>query len=150
MLKITADNYTYYKNLLKILWETMPKPKALDDIAWSPLDRFAGLEQENMAQARQILQIGLRDVLQHSADYPPNLRESINARLTKEGFPTLLQLLQPIKDIPAQVLKRGKMRNSEEYYIIKEVLDDVEYPMSESDKEKLDEIFFAFEKKTSK
>ncbi len=45
----------------------------------------------------------------------------------------------------AKVLKKGKIKNADEYYIIKEIICDLEYEFSNSDREILGKIPVDFE-----
>ena len=48
--------------------------------------------------------------------------------------------------MPKKVLEKGKIKNLDEYYIIKEILDDLEYEITESERIDLNKIFGEFER----
>ena len=79
------------------------------------------------------------------ADLPDDIKEALDKRLIGEGFTGLKKLLAMVRDVPAKVLKRGKIRNLDEYYIVREVLDDMAYDITATDRAQLNTLFADFE-----
>lgn len=146
MLKITTENYAYYKQAFAIIWEFQAAAAGIDPaVPHSPINVLSGWEQEQMSIARKGLKEGLRDSLTMVAELPDDMKQSLDKRMTGEGFTSLNKLLAMVRDIPAKVLKRGKIRNLDEYYVIKEVLDDATYDITAAENMQLNTLFAEFE-----
>ncbi|MDB5206403.1 MAG: hypothetical protein JWR72_1478 [Flavisolibacter sp.] len=146
MLNINKENYVYYKRIYEIIWTCQAPLLGIDvnaDI--SPIHVLKEWEQKSMSIARRGLKAGLLDSLQMLSHFPAELKEQIDKKLIDESFPALYKLTSAVKDTPAKVLKRGKVRNLEEYYIIKEVLDDTTSDISLQDRTFLNNAFLQFE-----
>lgn len=151
MFKITESNYEYYKKVYRMVWKYQADLANVDpDSEYSPIKVLSEWEQRSKSLARSGLKEGLRDSLTELLCLPMNLKEELNNQLIKEGLASLNNLFVEIKDIPIKVLKRGKIKNLDEYYIIKEVLADIAYNISSPDREKLDKILFDFENDAAK
>ncbi|RYX79994.1 hypothetical protein EON73_05920 [bacterium] len=146
MLNINKENYDYYKRIYEIIW-TCQAPLSGIDVSADifPVNVLKQWEQKSMSIARRGLKAGLLDTFQMSLHFPVELKNQVNEKLCDENFPTLIKLTSVVKDTPAKVLKRGKIKNLEEYYIIKEVVDDMTNNVSAEDRIKLNDLFFQFE-----
>lgn len=156
MFKITDDNYEDYKKIFEIIWRVQSKGLSArinlppED---SPVAILSNWEKKNMPLAKRGLKEGLRDSLSmiSALGSPPALINEINDQLAVHNLPTFNKLIATVKDFPAKVLKRGRINNTDEYYIIKEVICDVNYDIGNADKIQLEKLFTQFEfKKDSK
>jgi len=150
MLKITQENYDEYKKVFEILWQFQAQLFQMDpNVEYSPVNVLSSWEKQNMSMARRGLKEGLRDTMTMILQLPIETRAIINQTLISEGLPGLQKITSEIKDIPNKVLKRGKIKNLDEYYVVKEILDDTDSNISKGDITKLNNLFFEFEKNYS-
>lgn len=104
------------------------------------------MERESKSLAKRGLKEGLRDSLTMILDIPDDSKKELNDELIKKGLPSLYQLISIIKDTPQKVLKRGKIKTLDEYYVIKEILSDLSTDISIDDRNRLESIISEFEK----
>lgn len=146
MLKINKDNYQYYKSIFSIIWEFQAECANIDkNVDYSPINVLNSWEKESISKAQKGLKAGLLDALTEIKDLPQNYLSDLNKKLLDKGFPKIEMLISEIKNIPEKVLKRGRILNIAEYYVIKEVLDDVENNMNIDSRNKLSDLFAKFE-----
>ncbi|RZS93583.1 hypothetical protein EV197_2163 [Aquimarina brevivitae] len=147
MIKINKSNYEFYKEIFTIIWEFEAKYAKMDPKAeFSPVNVLRNWEKESESLARKGLREGLRDSLTGLKDLPNDLKTELNNNLTSKKFPSLNILTSQIKNLPKKVLEKKKIKNLDEYYIIKEVLNDLEYGITESQRTELNKIFGEFER----
>lgn len=147
MLKITNDNYEQYKKIAGVLWHYQFKnfsPTILSEEVM-PMNRLIKWEQKNRPLAKSGLKAGLLDSLSLLQEAPEKYLEELNKELLEAGLPSLALLMTIINDVPAKVLTRGKIRNIQEAYIIKEMLDATDATLIPVDRLKLGQLFFDFE-----
>ena len=89
--------------------------------------------------------MGMNDLLSHSHHFSATQRAAIDTRLSARGLPSLRSLEVALKGTHVRILKRGKIRTEEEYYVVKEVLTDVSFPIPGSDRLLLEQMAAAFE-----
>lgn len=148
MFKINKDNYDNYKFIYTVIWEFQANLISIDlNPEYSPINILNKWEKESEAKARKGLREGLIDILTGIKDLPNELLIELNLKLTSYKLPTIEILTSQIKNLPAKILSKGIIKNITEYYIIKEVLDDLDYPITNTDKQELSMILFEFEKK---
>lgn len=147
MLKITDNNYEIYKQIFEIIWvfEATRLMNIDPNVDYSPIAVLNSWEQRSKSLAKRGLKEGLRDTLTMLLDMPNDLKMELSKQLMEKGLPNLYQLISTIKDTPQKVLKRGKIKNLDEYYVIKEFLVDMSSELSTDDRNRLDSIFFEFE-----
>ena len=146
MLKINKDNYEYYKLIFSIIWEFQAECAKIDKNAeYSPINVLNSWEKESTSKAQKGLKEGLNDFLIGIKDLPQNYLEILNSKLSEKELPKIEKLIAYFKNIPQKVLKKGKISNLNEYYIIKEVIDDVNFNISDTQKNELNKIFLDFE-----
>ncbi|PKG50360.1 hypothetical protein [Olleya sp. 1-3] len=146
-MKINKSNYEFYKGVFKIIWEFEAKYAKVDPNAeFSPIKVLLNWEKESDSLARRGLREGLRDSLTGLKDLPSNLKTELNNSLISKNFPSINILTSQIRNVPKKVLEKGKIKNLDEYYIIKEILDDLEYEITKSERTDLNKIFGEFER----
>ncbi len=133
-LKITEENYAYYKKIIEIFYNNIHP-----NIKWeySPMNVLDRWEKENMSLAKRGLQEGFRDVVSQIKEMPKEMIESIDIELKNNDFPGIRKLQGLVKDTISKVLKRGKIRTLDEFYIIKEMVVDQASDISEADRARL-------------
>jgi len=150
MLKITDENYQEFKQVFEILWkfyiENSSNNSKIDPFGeYSPITVFSKWEKKSMPLAKRGLKEGLRELIGYIIELPLEKREEISNHLAARGFLGLKQLVSLVRDTPQKVLKRGKIKNLDEYYIIKEVLANAESSITATNQERLWTIFVEFE-----
>ncbi len=150
-MKINKSNYEFYKGLFKVIWEFEAKYAKMDPNAeFSPINVLQNWEKESDSLARRGLREGLRDSLTGLKDLPTDLKTELNNNLIFKNFPSINILTSQIRNVPKKVLTKGKIKNLDEYYIVKEVLNDLEYNITESERVDLNKIFKEFEQNYKK
>lgn len=151
MFKVTDDNYSYYKQVFEIFWKYYAELSKLDSNAeFSPVKVIEAWEKESKLKAKKGLKEGLREMLTMCRDFSVDMKKPLNEQLISKGLPGFEQLVSAINNTPQKVLKRGKIKNLDEYYVIKEFLDDLTSGISETDRERLGKIFSDFENNYNK
>ncbi|MEM7102781.1 MAG: hypothetical protein AAF502_06555 [Bacteroidota bacterium] len=146
MIKINEDNYQSYKSTFTVGWLFMSKILKQDPYAESsPLVVLHNLEQESAVKARKSLKIGLREIINLLNQVPPQATDLLEKILKEKDCPSIRVIIALDKSIPEKVIGRGKIKNMEEYAVVREVLNDVDYDISESERETLSAIFGEFE-----
>jgi hypothetical protein len=146
MLKINDANYETYNRVFKILWMFQAEAIGIDpDIECSPIKVLENWEKEGMSTAKKGLKEGLNDILTMCMDLPGEIQKKINEKLLDNQLPGFNDLIATIKEVPQKVIKRGKIKNLEEYYVIKEFVVNPNSSVSETDRELLNKIFEDFE-----
>ncbi|WP_303317965.1 hypothetical protein Q4Q34_18820 [Flavivirga abyssicola] len=146
-MKINKSNYEFYKGVFKVIWEFEAKYAKMDPNAdFSPINVLQNWEKESDSLARRGLREGLRDSLTVLKDVPTDIKTELNSSLISKNFPSINILTSQIRNVPKKVLEKGKIKNLDEYYVIKEVLDDLEYEITESERTDLNKIFGEFER----
>ena len=146
MLKITDENYSLYKQVFEVLWIFKANLIQVDpNISYSPLKVLDSWEKQSKSIAKKALKIGLNDIITMFIDLDNDAKNNINDKLSAKDLPNFYQLIGTIKDTIQKVLKKGKIKNLDEYYIIKEFIDNQSSDISLVDREQLNLIFIEFE-----
>lgn len=149
MLKITDDNYQHYKKIFIVLDSFLWQQSPLSGSATNVLEQWE--ERNGLSTAKKALKIGLLDFFSWiKLDKSLAEKQILNQILINQQLPSLWELLAIVNDVPDKVLKRGKIRNLDEWYVIKEVLDDLDSGISHEQRNKLGEYFLEFEMKAAK
>lgn len=125
-LKIDSANPVHPTNVGRSIVASVGKSKAL-----------TGLRQ------------AINDTLDDLKDIPPELVIQLDTALRASGIVTLTELRRRYSRQYRGILKRMKIRNETEYYLVKAVLEDVESPVTKSDKSALGEMLLVFEQESS-
>ena len=65
--------------------------------------------------------------------------------LTEKGLPTIRKMAAALGKKHPRILKRGFIKDDEEFYIVAEILSDVDFDISDADRAKLGKISYAYE-----
>ena len=148
MLKITDTNYDEYKKVYQIIEEFVWGKSNFESLM---IITPAGLQKPSKSILKRAVKAGLNDLLTYiKLELPEKDKKLLNEKLVNEKLPGLWNLISIINEVPVKVLKRGKIRNLDEWYVIKEILDDVDSDISEKDRAQLGELFAEFEMRQSK
>lgn len=129
-----------------MIWEFQAKYYKMDpNVEFSPLNVLRNWEKQSDSLARRGLKEGLRDSLTGLKDLPNELKVELNNNLTSNNFPSLNILTSQIWNVPKKVLDKGKIKDLDEYYVIKEVLDDIDYDITETERTELNKTIGEFE-----
>ena len=147
MFKITDDNYEHYKKIFDALWQFKATRliHVQPDVEYSPVIILTKWENKSKSFAKRGLKEALRDILTMLLDLPNDIKTELSFHLMNKGLPSFNQLAATIKDTPQKVLKRANIKNLDEYYIIKEFLNDPTSDISIADRLLLEKIFSDFE-----
>ena len=146
MLKINDDNYDYYKGIFSVIWKHTAKNLDPEIVELnSPIDVLSEWELKSKSLAKKGLKEGLRDILSGMSDLSDESLQELDKLLKAENYPGLMTMVAQIKETPKKVIDRGKINSRDEYYIIKEVLDDMESGLSNADRIVLNGIFGEYE-----
>jgi hypothetical protein len=89
--------------------------------------------------------MGLNDMLSQVQHFSELQRSAVDLRLAERGLPSLRKLGALLKKTHERILKRGKIRNEEEYYAIQEILADVSFNIAEADRDRFAQLAAEFE-----
>ena len=142
MLKITDDNYDYYKGIYDVLWNFTAKLSGFKyDDENSPIAILNSWEKRSKSLAKKGLKVGMLDAITMLMDQPTNIKNEIDEYLINRGFLGFKQLVSIVKDVHQKVLKKGRIANLDEYYIIKELLCDSSSDITEIEQIQLQKIY---------
>jgi len=121
----------------------------------SPVSMVASLEKvlaTAEVKGRRIPIAGLRqaahDMVAWSRTVPAELTREADAHLKKRGSLTLTAMINRVSSIVPRVLKRGRIRNDEEFYVMKELLNDVAHGLAGRDRDRAEKLVGAFESRS--
>ncbi len=147
MLKITDDNYNLYKRVSEVIWffEATRLLNIDPNVEYSPVNVLNSWENRSKALAKKGLKAGLLDTLTMLLDISSDLKAELNELLIDKQLPSFYSLLAIVKDVPQKVLKAGRIKNLDQYYVVKEFLVDTSSELSTPDRNRLEIIFSDFE-----
>jgi len=115
----------------------------------SPVNVVITWEKHNRPLAKRGLKEGLRDALSTVLLLPDAVRSGLNHELVQKRLPGLYRLFSVMRDVPRKVLRTGKIKNQDEYYIIKELLVEINSDVTVDDRTRLEVFLSDFESKYS-
>jgi len=152
-LSINKANYEHFKEVARIVFDEVwvDLPSALtSDPQYHPMNVLAAWELKSPALARRGLKEGLRDAVASFHHWPADRLARLDERLRAKDLPAVAKLRAMVLDPVKKVLKRGVIKNVDEFYLIKEILDDGTSDLAESERSILQEAMFKFEVKVAK
>lgn len=108
-------------------------------------ERFYNIPATERSRRAAGLKMAVNDDLSHVKYYTETQRAAINRRLAAAKLPSLRTLQIGFKRKHVQILKRGTIRNEEEYYIVREILSDVSFDIPARDRLSLEKLAVKFE-----
>lgn len=147
-IKINNDNYDYYKKVFVIITRHISNSfEGFLKGDTSSIDILESWEKRSKSLAKKGLQSGLNDSLSTLKHLPRQTLIEINIELEKEELPGINKLRNVLIKTISKVLSNKKIKNIDQYYIIKEVLDDTTSDISMTDRMSLSEYLTEFELK---
>lgn len=110
-------------------------------------EQFLALRGRERSQARTGLRQGINDLL-HLFDagyFPLQTWEIVDRRLAAHGLPRLDELLVQFAGRHRTILKRGRISNDEEMYLVQEILADSEFDVTEEKRREFGRMVAEFE-----
>jgi hypothetical protein len=147
--KITEENYHVYKQVFAIIWRNNLKSinPSFADIS-SPIFPTEILDQWEMKSKKMAikgLRASLSDVLTNINHHKKSTLEDIDKDLKDQGLPTLKKLIALVRGYVQKAIKRGRIKNLNEYYVFKELLDDTVSDLSPEERMELNQLMIAYE-----
>ena len=134
-VKITPDNYAMYKRVYEIFIRNIYKTyDGQLSPEYNPIAILNSWEVKNSSIAKKGLQAGLNDCLSSLKDYPNEILFAINRELEENKLPNIHTLSGAIQKTIKRVLKTGVIKNLDQFYIIKEILDDTTSAMTSEER----------------
>ncbi len=119
---VSEENYSQLKQCFEVI-----APLLMPDIGLpverQPLTILADLEKSSPAMARSALSMGISDLIQMSFDLPCSRILEIDQKLAQEDLLTLTALRSIFSDKLNKLIKKGKISNDVEYFLLKDVFD---------------------------
>jgi hypothetical protein len=143
---ITDKNYISYKQVLAVVWKHQLSLMKFDfPIDSQPIQVLERMEKESMSLAKKGLKSAIIDISSIINDFPEQLKAAIDYDLEKAGLPNLKTLRASIGSIVNKAIKRGRIRNEEEYYAINELLGDLTSGYSQNERTEFERLVLNFE-----
>lgn len=146
-LSINDENYIAYKKVFEIIWKherSLIDPGLLQ-IVEDPFELINKWEVESKSRAQKALKAGLIEIISNFKEYPLTLLQAINSDLEENGLPNINSLKVTHQDMLNKIIKRGYIKNMDEYYIINEIMSDQANPLEESQRQRLEQYLYDFE-----
>lgn len=147
-LKITDENYEPLKKVFAIICNHTIDPQRITPDT-DPILILNSWEKMSRSLAKKGLKESLRDSISSLTYYPPNVIAQISADLEQENLPSINQLLAVIRDTVKKVLSTRSIRTLDQYYIIKELIDDTASEIGLEDRRQLSRCLEDFEQTRS-
>jgi len=88
-----------------------------------PLRVAEEIEAKSLSNAKKGLQMAINDIVESSSDWTPERIANADARFREKNVITLSEVRQRYSKKYLNILKRGKIKSEEEYYLIKGIAD---------------------------
>jgi len=122
-MRVSAQDYEPLKAFFAWMSDrVLPIPDALPPEA-RPLAVLAGIESRSMSRARQGLGEAIGDIVEMTDCLSPEEIQALDARLAAEGLLMLSAVRSRFARIIRGIMKRGTIRNDNEYYALRNVVD---------------------------
>ena len=145
-LIINDKNYKDYKRVFEILWNQLMKELNNEIFEnHSPINKLEEFEEKNKNIAKKGLKEGLRDTMIMYKDLPADKKELIEKELKEYNLPSTIKLIGLLENTTRKVLKRQKIKTLDEFYTIKEFVNDLSSDLIESERKELSEMLAKFE-----
>jgi len=123
MQKAASSEYTTMKAFLSFYSDRYFSPENLPPEA-RPIACLERLEKMGMTMAGRGLRQAINDCVEASLHFDPKEVERLDSELRARGIVTLSELRRRYSKGYAKIVKRGRIKNESEYYLIRNVLDD--------------------------
>ena len=105
------------------------------------------LERKSRTMASKGLAQAINDIIQSSRHLEPEQLRKVDRELQSRGLVTLSQLRRRYSREYAKVLKKGRIANETEYYLVRGILDDSAGSFGDGEREALAQMLVEFEQR---
>ena len=141
----SSDDYAKLRSSFEFLSERYMVPLVPSLAAeHRPVAVLARQKQQSMALARRSLRTAINDLLEMLRDLSSEELAECDRALQARGGYTLSGLRQRYSRHYSRIIKRGEIRNDEEYYLAYGVVSDVSLPIPKAERELLDRLVTAY------
>ena len=105
------------------------------------------LERKSRTMASKGLAQAINDIIQSSRHLEPEQLRKVDRELQSRGLVTLSQLRRRYSREYAKVLKKGRIANETEYYLVRGILDDNAGSFGDGEREALAQMLVEFEQR---
>ena len=116
---------------------------------WRPMACLEKLEKKSKRMALQGLKQAVHDIVSEIPHFDPEKFKEIDAELSERNLISLSDLMRRFSKEAARIVKRGKINNETEYFLIRNMRDD-SFPVDEDKIDVLDRLIADFEEKAAK
>lgn len=149
MKSLSRDEYEKLKVFLGCFYDAYKKrPHNPPEI--HPLAVCAGIEKASLANAKRGLLMAINDIVEDSSDWTPEQVAEADRRLATCNAYSLTEVRRRYSRKYLQILKRGRIRNIEEYYLIKGVADGGSIEPGATEGEQIEALMADFEARLAK
>ena len=127
----------------------LPLSEALGE-ELSPLHALKQFEDKSSSIARRSLQIGLSDAIAALKDVSADTLKKVDNELKSLNLPTLAELMNAQKNIVQKVLTNRRIKTMHQFYVIAELMCDVDSQLTENTRLLLNKYISDFEARGSK
>ncbi len=144
MPKVTEANYADVKSFVAAFLERLPLASIIGN-EQHPIVILESTERKSMAQARRGLEMMLNDMLEMSRFISPGELKEMDAEFVSRGIVSLSEMRRRYGSHYRRILKRGRILNEEEYYLMAGVIASARDELTDEEATKLDAMLFNFE-----
>lgn len=144
MPKIAPEEYDSLKAFF-VAWEDRFPPSVPLEPQHYPVVVLESFEKKSMSKARLGLGLALGDILEDSWHFSPDEAAEIDRDFASRGIVTLSELRRRNSRQFRSVLKRGKIRSEEEYYLIAGILASFTTDATDDERRRLDGMIAVYE-----
>jgi hypothetical protein len=146
-ININSENYESYKRVFSIISKHFFKElSTILPAEQHPIAVLENWEAKSKSLAKKGLQSGLNDTLSSLKHCSRATLVEINCELEKENLPNLNTLLGSIQRTVRKIIAKRKISTLDEFYIVKEIVDDESSEISIADRGILSECLEEFER----
>jgi hypothetical protein len=144
MKKNAIPDYATMKAFLAFYTERYANLERLPPEAW-PIACLERLEGMGKTMAVKGLRLAINDYLDQSLIFDHKEVERLDSELRARGIVTLSELRRHHSKAYARIMKRGRIKNDTEFYLVRNVLDD---PAEKTAEERalLEKLVFGYER----
>jgi hypothetical protein len=131
-----------------IIEEGLALSEQREELAERQRQRYYAVPEKERTRRPAGMRMALNDLLSQSQHFGYAQRDAIDHQLKRRGLPSLTMLEIVLKRKHERILKRGSIRDHDEYYLVKEVLCDMSFDISDADRTSLERLASEYEKRS--
>jgi hypothetical protein len=135
-------SYESLKSFIRIYTETVIDVTVLPEDQ-RPMHLLAQREKRSMADARRAVRETAADVVSNLAGESAQKLAEFSSRLAAANAPSIASVRAMVSKKLGAAIKRGKLKNEEEFYLVKDLLDSPSLP--DDERRKLEMMLDTFE-----